>query len=61
MCVPYVQNPESTRMILRTLLEKGNGCHGKPARYARFSMMKKTAADLKAKGKKPGSTHGLLG
>ena len=25
------------------------------------SMMKKTAADLEATGKKPGSTHGLIG
>ena len=26
-----------------------------------LSMMKKTAADSKAKGKEPGSTHDLLG
>ena len=30
-------------------------------RWLDSSMMKKTAADSKAKGKKPGSTHGLLG
>ena len=38
----------------------GNGRLGKPACCARF-VMKKTDADSKANGKKPGSTCGQLG
>ena len=43
-------------------LKKGNGRLGKPAiGTLGSSMMKKMAADLKEKGKKPGSICGLLG
>ena len=60
--VPYIHNPESTRKILRTQLKKGNGRLGKPAiDVLDSSLMKKMAADLKAKGKKHGSTFSLLG
>ena len=54
----YVHNPESARKILQTIL---NVCLGKLThRLLDSSTMKKIAADLKAKGKKPGSTTGLL-
>ena len=60
--MPYAHNPESVRKILRTRLKKGNGCLGKLSIHMPDSlMMKKTAADSKAKGKKTGSSHGLLG
>ena len=42
-------------------LKKGNGClGGKPYRSLNSSVMKKMAADLKAKGRKHGCTHGCL-
>ena len=63
MCCMFItQRVESAWKILRTRLKKGNGRLGKLAiDTLDSSMMKKTAADSKAKGKKPGSTHGLLG
>ena len=61
-CMLYVHNPESAWKILPTRLKKGNGLLGKPSiDMLDSSMMKKTAADLKAKGKKSGSTRSLLG
>ena len=64
VCVTYVHNPESKRKILQSQLlkKRGNGHHGKLAMDTLDpSMMKKMAADSKAKGKKPGSTRGLPG
>ena len=62
LSLPYVLNPGSAPKILRTQLGKGNGRLGKLAiDTLDLSMIKKTAADSKAKGKKPGSTRGLLG
>ena len=62
MYVLYIHNPESARKILRTRLKKGNGRLGKQAiNTLDSSIVKKKAADLKAEGKKPGSTRGLLG
>ena len=59
--VPYIHNPERAQKILWTRLKKGNGRLGKPAiDTLDSSMVKKTAADSKAKGKKPGSTSSLL-
>ena len=59
---PYVHNLESARKILWTRLKKGNSCLGKPTiGTLDSSIMKNTAADLKAKGKKFGSTCDLLG
>ena len=55
-------NLDSARKILRTQLKIENDFLGKLAiDTLDLSMMKKTAADSKAKGRKPGSTHGLLG
>ena len=49
-------------MILQTRLKKGNDRLGKLAiDMLGLSMMKKMAADLKAKGKKHGSICSLLG
>ena len=60
--VPYVHNPESARKILQIQLKKGYGCLGKlTIETLDMSMIKKMAADLKTKGKKPVSTCGLLG
>ena len=60
--VPYIHDQESARKILRTQLKKGNGRLEKSSLDTLdSSMMKKTAADLKAKGKKQGSTSILLG
>ena len=59
------RNPESAQMILQTQLKiiiKGNGRLGKLSiDTLDLSVMNKTAADLKANGKKPGSIHNLLG
>ena len=42
-------------------IKEGNGCHGKPAiDTLDSSMMKKTAADSEAQGKKHRSTRGQL-
>ena len=46
---------------LQSRLKKGNGRLGKATLFTLDSSMKKMAADSKAKGKKPGSTHGQLG
>ena len=60
--VLHIHNPESARTILETRLKIGNGCLGKLViGMLDASVMKKTAADLKTKGRKPGSTCGLLG
>ena len=57
----YVHNLGSARKILWTQLRKENGHLGKLAiDTLASSMMKKTPADLKAKGKKPGSTRACL-
>ena len=59
--VPYVHNPESTLKIFLTQLKKGNGRLGKlTMNTVDSSMMKKTVVDSKTKGRKPGSTCGLL-
>ena len=53
MYVPYIYNPESAWKILQTRLKKRNGHLGKLAIDTLDpSMIKKTAADSKAKGKK---------
>ena len=60
VCASYDRNPESAWKILRTQLEKKSHL-GKPAIVTLdSSMMGKMAAESKAKGKKPGSTCGLL-
>ena len=63
MCRTFIiRRVASARTSLRTPLKKGNGCLGKLAMDTLdSSRMKNTAADLTAKGKKPGSTPGLLG
>ena len=58
--VTYVHNPESAWKILQTRLKKRNGRLGEPGIVTLDSSMKKMAAGLKAKGKNPGSTRGLL-
>ena len=57
----YVHNPESAQKISRTWLKKGNSALETRHRYTDSSTMKKMAADLKAKRKKPVTTHGPLG
>ena len=63
MCHTFISRiVRSAWKILQTLLKEGNGCLGKLAiDTLDSSMMKKMAADSKAKGKKPGSARGLLG
>ena len=61
----YVHNPESqecTEDFMDSLKKKGNGHLGKNRiDTLDSSIMKKMAEDSEAKGKKPGSTCGLLG
>ena len=54
----YFHNPVSAQKILRTRL---NSRLGKLTVDVLDSSMKKMAAYSKAEGKKPGSTHDLLG
>ena len=59
--MPYVHNLESAWKIIRPQVKKGNGGHGNHAiEKVDLSMVKITATDSMAEGKKP-SACGLLG
>ena len=63
MCCMFITSRvESAGKILWTQFKKGDSLFGKfTIDTLDSSMIKKMAADSKAKGKKPGSTRGLLG
>ena len=62
MYVPYIHNECMEDFTAQIFLKKvGGGGGGGMVVTPDLSMLKKTAADSKAQGKKPGSTCGLLG
>ena len=61
MYVPNVHNPASARRILRIQLNSEMVVMETIHRYARYINEEEMAVDLKAKGRKSGSTCDLLG